>query len=80
MVAVDWEKLNTRPRCNAQNPDPEFDFFTFEEAERLVGGAPADGKAMIVIGLRTGLRIGELLACAGMTWISSPGGSSFGAL
>jgi hypothetical protein len=35
-------------------PDPELDFFTFEEAERLVGGAPGDWKAMIVVGLRTG--------------------------
>jgi integrase len=62
-VAVDWEKLEHAPKVQwLKIPDPEFDFFTFEEAERLVGGAPGDWKAMIVVGLRTGLRIGELLA------------------
>ena len=62
-VAVDWQKLEHAPKIQwLKVPDPEFDFFDFEEAERLVGGAPSDWKAMIVVGLRTGLRIGELLA------------------
>jgi integrase len=43
-------------------PKPEFDFLTFEEAERLVTGADGEWACMIVVGLRTGLRQGELLA------------------
>jgi integrase len=62
-VAVDWEKLELVPKLQwLKVPDPEFDFFTFEEAERLIEGAPCGWKAMILVGLRTGLRIGELLA------------------
>ncbi|HVY29853.1 MAG TPA: tyrosine-type recombinase/integrase [Polyangiaceae bacterium] len=62
-VAVDWEKLEHAPRVQwLKVPDPEFDFFSFEEAERLVAGAPSEWRAMVVVGLRTGLRIGELLA------------------
>src|SRR5260221_30355 len=61
VVSVDWEKLEHAPKVQwLRVPDPEFDFFTFEEAERLVGGAPGDWKAMIVVGRRTGVRIGEL--------------------
>lgn len=44
---------------------PEFDFFTFEEADRLIAGAKDEWRAMIVVALRTGLRLGELL---GLRW------------
>lgn len=43
--------------------DPEPDFFDFEEASRLVAGAPAGTwQTMIALGLLTGLRQSELLA------------------
>jgi integrase len=43
-------------------PDPDFDFLTFEEAERLVAAADGEWRCMILVALRTGLRQGELLA------------------
>jgi len=43
-------------------PKPEFDFLSFEEAHRLVAAADDEWKCMIVVALRTGLRLGELLA------------------
>lgn len=45
-----------------QAPKPAFDFLTFEEADRLVAGADGEWATMILVGLRTGLRQGELLA------------------
>jgi hypothetical protein len=46
-------------------PPPEFNFLTFAEAVRLVDGADAEWRAMILLALRTGLRQGELL---GLKW------------
>jgi integrase len=43
-------------------PDPDFDFLTFEEAERLIEAADGEWRCMILVALRTGLRQGELLA------------------
>ena len=45
-----------------REPPPEFDFFTFDEADRLIAAAPREWKAMITVALRTGLRLGELMA------------------
>ena len=45
-----------------KTPKPEFDFFTFEEAERLLAAAQGEWRTMILVGLRTGMRQGELLA------------------
>lgn len=44
---------------------PEFDFLDFEEAERLVAGAEDEWRAMLLVALRTGMRLGELL---GLRW------------
>lgn len=43
---------------------PEFDFFTFDEADRIIAAA-GDWYAMILLALRTGMRQGELL---GLRW------------
>jgi integrase len=43
-------------------PKPDFDFFTFEESQRLLDAAEGEWRAMILVALRTGLRFGELLA------------------
>lgn len=43
-------------------PKPEFDFLSFQEADRLVAAADGEWATMILVGLRTGLRQGELLA------------------
>lgn len=41
---------------------PDFDFLDFEEAKRLVAAADGEWRTMILVALRTGMRIGELLA------------------
>jgi integrase len=62
-VAVEWRKLTMVPRVRwLRAPKPEFDFLTFDEAERLLSVAPPAWKPMITLGLRAGLRQGELLA------------------
>lgn len=43
-------------------PKPEFDFLDYAEAQRLIDGADEEWRPMIVVGLKTGLRLGELLA------------------
>lgn len=43
-------------------PKPEFDFFTFEEAERLLDAADGEWRTAILVALRTGMRQGEILA------------------
>ncbi len=65
-VAAEWGKLRSVPNVRwLKVPPPEFDFLTFEEAARLVDGADAEWRAMILLALRTGLRQGELL---GLRW------------
>ncbi len=46
-------------------PKSEFDFLSFEEAERLTAAADGEWKTMLLVALRTGLRHGELL---GLRW------------
>lgn len=63
MVGVDWGYVETVPTirwCKA--PKPAFDFLGFEEADRLVAAADPEWRAMIVTGLKAGLRLGELRA------------------
>jgi len=65
-VAVDWGHLDHVPAVRwMKTADPDFDFLTFEEAERLGAAADPEWRAMITTGLKTGLRIGELL---GLRW------------
>lgn len=57
--AVDHEVLAAVPCVHWQRvPPTRFDFFTFDEVDRLIPHAPP----MVVVALRTGMRIGELLA------------------
>lgn len=44
----------------AQLPEP--DFLSFEESQKLVATSQAEWRTMILVALRTGLRLGELLA------------------
>ena len=43
-------------------PPPEFDFLSFEEAERLIAAARDEWRTLITFALRTGMRRGELVA------------------
>jgi integrase len=62
-TAVEWRLLPTTPQIKwLKTPSPEFDFLTFDEADQLIVGADDEWRAMITVALRTGLRLGELLA------------------
>ncbi len=62
-VAVEWGALQYIPRIKLLRvPKPEFRFLSFEEAERLVASAESEWAPMLTIALKTGMRIGELLA------------------
>lgn len=63
VVACEWKKLSHAPTIRwLKAPEPEFDFLTFTEADALVAHALSAARPLIVTGLRTGLRLGELLA------------------
>jgi len=63
VLAAEWGELPSVPKIAWMNvPKPEFDFLSFEEAERLVAAAEPDWKTMILLALHTGLRLGELVA------------------
>jgi integrase len=66
-TAVEWRLLSVVPPIKwLRAPPGEFDFLTFEEADRLIAGAEDDWRAMITVALRTGLRHGELI---GLRWV-----------
>ncbi len=63
VLAADWGELPSVPRIGWMKvPKPEFDFLSFEEADRLIAAAEPEWKTMILIALHTGLRLGELVA------------------
>jgi len=49
---VDWLKV----------PPQEFDFLDFEEAKRLLGKVDEEWHTMVLVALRSGMRMGELIA------------------
>jgi integrase len=66
-VAVEWRRIDRAPKIRKLKvPTPETNFLTFAQAEALVSvGCPAVGmpwSAMIMAGLRAGLRISEMIA------------------
>jgi integrase len=65
-LAVEWNLISHAPRMKwLKAPDPEFDFLDFEEAERLVATAEEQWRPMILVALKAGLRLGEML---GLRW------------
>ncbi len=65
-VAQEWEVIPFVPKVKwLRVPPNKFDFLTFEEADRLIGAADGEWRAMIMLASKTGLRQGELLA---LTW------------
>jgi integrase len=66
-IAAEWGLLASVPQVKwMKPPPPEFDFLTFEEADALIAAADHEWRAMITTAVRTGLRLGELLA---LRWI-----------
>lgn len=62
-IAVEWGVIEKAPKMNLlKTPKPEFDFLDFEESEQLIAAASAEWKSMILMALKTGMRLGELLA------------------
>ena len=62
-TAVEWGYLGAAPAIKPMKlVCPEFDFLTFEEADRLVAASHGMYRLMILVILHTGLRIGELRA------------------
>lgn len=65
-VSVEWGLLSHVPKVQWMKVEkPKFDFLTFDEADRLLGGPDDEWRCMIVVALRTGLRLGEL---RGLQW------------
>jgi|SRR5579871_209584 len=62
-VATEWNVVGAAPRIKRlRTVEPKFDFLALEEAERLVACAEGEWRTMIAVALKTGLRLGELLA------------------
>lgn len=62
-VAVEWQLIEHALRMKwLRVPEPEFDFLDFDEAPRLIAGAEPAWRPMVTLALKTGLRLGELLA------------------
>src|SRR5262249_17204665 len=62
-LAVDWHETDKLPKVSWMKvPKPDFDFLSFEEADRLVAAAEPDWRTMVIVALHTGLRLGELTA------------------
>ena len=62
-IAQEWELIEHVPPVKwLKVPPQKFDFLSFEEAERLVNAADAQWRPAILVALRCGLRLGELMA------------------
>lgn len=56
MPEIDWIKI----------PPSEFDFLDFDDADKLIAGAEGEWRTMILVAMRTGMRMGELI---GLRWV-----------
>ena len=62
-LAVDYKKLAHAPKVKAMRlGEQDYDFLTFEEAQRFLAAASPEWKPLVQLTIRTGLRNGELLA------------------
>jgi integrase len=62
-LAEEWEVLPKAPRLKLMSTqDPDFVFLDFHESEALLAAAEPVWHGIILFGLRTGLRLGELRA------------------
>jgi integrase len=64
VVAMKWRRMSgPAPDIGFMKvPEPPFRFLTFDEARALLAAVDAEWRPMVLVALRTGLRIGELLA------------------
>jgi integrase len=65
-LAAEWDVIPKAPKVKGFKVKHEYiteeQSLTFEEAERLVRAAAAEWRTFIIVALKTGLRVGELLA------------------
>lgn len=62
-TAKKWGIIEAMPEFeNLKLPEPEFRFLSFGEAERLVAATEDAWQSLVLLALRTGLRMGELRA------------------
>ena len=62
-VAQEWDFIEHVPPVKwLRVPPQKFDFLSFEEAERLVKAADTQWRPAFLVGLRCGLRLGEIMA------------------
>jgi integrase len=61
--AEDWKLIAKAPKIKwLKVPESDFDFLDFGESENLLAAGEAEWLAMIAIGMKAGLRQGEMLA------------------
>ena len=62
-VAVEWGRLSTALRIRLLKAKaPDFRFFSFDEAARLLAASDPTWRPMVLFAVRTGMRLGELMA------------------
>jgi integrase len=62
-VAHRWELIDRVPAIHCPAPGAaRTDFLTFAEADRFLGAAEADWRPLLLLAIRTGLRLGEIRA------------------
>lgn len=62
-TAREWDELAVVPKIKwLKVPPPEVEFFDFDQAARLVAATAPEWRTLVLLALRTGLRLGELLA------------------
>ncbi len=65
-VAVEWGIIDHVPRMKLfKTQKPTFDFLDFDEAGRLVEAAEPEWRPALLLGIKAGLRIGEII---GLQW------------
>jgi integrase len=64
VVAGEWKLISEVPIFHfVKVPEPDFDFLDFEEAERLIAiNMEPEWRTMILVAMKTGMRLGELRA------------------
>jgi integrase len=62
-LAKEWDLITSAPKMKLFRLEPsDFEFLTFEETPRFLAGVPPEWKTFALVPLKTGLRVGELLA------------------
>ncbi|HKD42767.1 MAG TPA: site-specific integrase [Myxococcaceae bacterium] len=62
-LAVEWGELSHAPRIRQLRvPLKDFQFLTCDESERFLEAADSSWRTMLTVALKTGVRLGELLA------------------